>query len=86
MDIPFISIVGAVFLIGLGIVMMNNGVEVKTGEDIANTVVNGTIVNQTTTTNYTPYDFGGIGNTSFAWITLLLGLLLTVYTIATAGD
>lgn len=86
-DIPILSIVGVLFIIGLGGIMLSSDVEIKTGENVSNTIdANGTITSQTITDVYEPYDFGKIGKSSFGIATLLLGIGLFVVVVATAGD
>jgi len=38
------------------------------------------------TTVYAPYDFGGVGNTTFAFLVMLLGVILFVLFLFTIGD
>lgn len=85
-NIPLISLIGALFLFGLGLTMLNIAVEINTGE-ITNYSYNGTTVTSMTTTyNYTPYDFGTLGQSSYAWIIMILGALLFVMFIFKLGD
>jgi len=80
-DIPVFSVIGAVLFIGLGMIMLNDSVEIKTGEQIQ------TIDNQSTTTyTYAPYDFGSLGSTSYGWIITILGVALFIIVLTTMGD
>ena len=85
-DIPLLSLVGSVFLVGCALISFGAGVEVKTGENVTNVIDNGTISSQEIVDVYTPYDFGGIGETSFSWILLVLGMFMFVFSIMSAGD
>lgn len=86
MDLPVVSIIGCVFLFGIGVSMMNTEIEVKTGENITNTInANGSVTSQSIIYNYAPYDFGGVGNTTFAWLLTILGVLLGIIFIAASG-
>ena len=82
-DIPLLSVIGAVFFFGLGIFMLNTDIQVQTGEAINNTVVNGTITHQDVQKVYSDYDFGGVGGTSFGWLLMILGVLLFIITLTT---
>ncbi len=106
-DIPVFSLVGAIFIIGLGVVILGSNVEVRTGqEDIyiygnnfdgyhwegynitapSQTDKEAFLFHQNITYTYEPYDFGGIGNTTFGILTLILGMSLFVIIVMTAGD
>lgn len=105
-DIPIFSLVGSIFIIGLGVIILGAGVEVQTGtyetykygdnydtyhydgynESAPPQLNELNIFHINETKIYEPYDFGGIGNTNFGILTLLLGMGLFVVVVATAGD
>ena len=85
-NIPLISLIGALFLFGLGLTMLGVAVEINTG-DLTNITYNGTTATSLMTTyNYEPYDFGTLGQSSYAWIVMILGAVLFIMFIFRLGD
>lgn len=86
-DMPVISLVGAVLIFGMGAVVMGGDVQVQTGENITNTVNdNGTVVSQQKEDIYENYDFGKVGKTGYGVLFMLLGAFLFIISLASAGD
>jgi len=85
-NIPLISLMGALILFGIGLTMLSVNVEVKTG-DITNITYNGTTATGLTTNyNYETYDFGTLGQSSYAFIIMILGAILFIMFIFKLGD
>jgi len=85
-NLPVMSLLGALILFGLGLTMLNVDVEVKTGE-LTNITYNGSVASSLTTSyNYEAYDFGTIGQSSYSFIILILGAVLFVLFIFNLGD
>jgi len=85
-NLPVMSLIGALLLFGLGMTMLNVDVEVKTG-DISTISYNGSIAESISTTyEYENYDFGTLGQSSISFIILILGAVLFVLFIFRLGD
>jgi hypothetical protein len=84
-DIPALSVIGAVLLFGLGLFMLNDNIEVQNGVNITNVIDNGTIISSQEIKTYENYSFGGFGGTSFGFLFLILGILLFIITLTMLG-
>jgi len=85
-NVPLMSLIGALLLFGLGLTMLNVDVEVRTGE-LTNITYNGTTATSLESSyNYVPYDFGNLGQSSYAMIILLFASALFVMFIFKLGD
>ena len=85
-DLPFVALLGALILMGVGMTMLNTEIELKTGE-VTNITYNGsTATSLTSSYEYQTYDFGAIGSSSYGWIITILGALLFVIFIFKSGD
>ena len=80
------SFIGALILFGLGITMLNTEVQIKDG-DVTTITYNGTTATGLETSyNYTNYDFGELGQSSYAMIILLLATALFLIFLFKLGD
>jgi hypothetical protein len=85
-NFPVMSLFGALLLFGLGLTMLNVGIDVKTG-DVTNITYDGTVASSLTSTDtYEVYDFGSIGTTPISILFLILGTFLFVLFIFRLGD
>jgi hypothetical protein len=85
-NLPLMSLVGALLLCGIGLIMLNVDVEINLGEN-TNITYNGTVpVSLESSYNYVAYDFGTLGQTSYGMILLLLGAGLFVIFTFKLGD
>ena len=86
MNLPLMSLMGALLLFGLGLTMLAVDVEVKTG-DITTIGYNGsTATNLTTSYNYEAYDFGTWGQSSWSMIILLFATAFFIIFLFKLGD
>ena len=85
-NIPLISFIGALLMFGLSFTMLNVDVEIRTGE-LTNINYNGSIPsNLESSYTYVPYDFGTLGQSSYAMIMLLLSTALVLIFVFKLGD